>query len=121
MSRIIPTYDNNKWTTTEFKNDLEFREFIESIFSEPGEYGFTEMAYKFNEEAKRFTAEGVYCSSPFRSKDFTAYWDDQKNKCRNGVIYKEKDKTWYITRDYYMWLNFLPIFDKKKNITDLLK
>ena len=49
MSRIIPTYDNNKWTTTEFKNDLEFREFIESIFSEPGEYGFTKMAYKFNE------------------------------------------------------------------------
>ncbi len=59
MSRIIPTYDNNKWTTTEFKNNLEFREFIESIFSEPGEYGFTEMAYKFNEEAKKFTAEGV--------------------------------------------------------------
>jgi hypothetical protein len=114
MSRTIPTYDNNKWTTTEFKNDLEFREFIESIFSEPGEYGFTEMAYKFNEEAKRFTADGVYCSSPFRSKDFTAYWDDQKNKCRNGVIYKEKDKTWYITRDYYMWLNFLPIFDKEE-------
>ena len=114
MSRIIPTYDNNKWTTTEFKNDLEFREFIESIFSEPGEYGFTKMAYKFNEEAKRFTADGIYCASPFRSKDFTAYWDDQKNKCRNGVIYKEDDKTWFITRDYYMWLNFLPIFDKEE-------
>ena len=114
MSRIIPTYDNDKWTTTEFKNDLEFREFIESIFSEPGEYGFTKMAYEFNAEAKRFNTEGVYCASPFRSKDFTAYWDDQKNKCRNGVIYKENDKTWYITRDYYMWLNFLPIFDKEE-------
>tara|TARA_R100000081_G_scaffold25836_2_gene11457 strand:- start:4286 stop:6475 length:2190 start_codon:yes stop_codon:yes gene_type:complete len=114
MSRTIPTYDNNKWTTTEFKNDLEFREFIESIFSEPGEYGFTEMSSKFNEEAKRFNKEGVYCTSPFRSKDFTTYWNDQKDKCRNGVIYIDKDKTWYITRDYYMWLNFLPIFDKEE-------
>tara|TARA_R110002012_G_scaffold259902_1_gene441523 strand:- start:4238 stop:6427 length:2190 start_codon:yes stop_codon:yes gene_type:complete len=114
MSRIIPTYNNDKWTTTEFKNDLEFREFIESIFSEPGKYGFTKMAFKFNEEAKKFNKEGVYCTSPFRSKDFTAYWEDQKDKCRNGVIYIEDNKTWYITRDYYMWLNFLPIFDKEE-------
>ena len=31
-------------------------------------------------------------NAPFRSKDFTAYWDDQKNKCRNGVIYKDERK-----------------------------
>ena len=24
------------------------------------------------------------------------------------------DKSWYLTRDYYMWLNFLPIFDKEE-------
>ena len=63
---------------------------------------------------QRFNKEGLYCSSPFRSKDFMSYWDDQKNKCREGVIYKNKDKTWYLTRDYYMWLNFLPIFDKEE-------
>ena len=43
-----------------------------------------------------------------------AYWDDQKNKCRNGVIYKNEGKIWYVARDYYMWLNFLPIFDKEE-------
>ena len=34
MSRIIPTYENGDWTTTEFSSDLEFREYLESIFKE---------------------------------------------------------------------------------------
>lgn len=37
----------------------------------------------------------------------------EKKKCRKGVIYKSGDKVWYIARDYYMWLNFLPIFNKE--------
>lgn len=114
MSRIIPTYENGKWSTTEFSSDIIFREYLESIFKEPGEYGFTDLAFKFNEEAKKFTKEGYYCDAPFRSKDFTTYWEDQKNKCRVGVLYKDGDKHWYLTRDYYMWLNFLPIFDKEE-------
>ena len=114
MSRTIPTYDSGNWSETEFENDSDFQEYIYSLFKEPGEYEFDETSYIFNEEAKRFNKEGLYCSSPFRSKDFMSYWDDQKNKCREGVIYKNKDKTWYLTRDYYMWLNFLPIFDKEE-------
>jgi len=114
MSRTIPTYDSGNWSVTEFENDSDFQEYIYSLFKEPGEYEFDETSYIFNEEAKRFNKEGLYCSSPFRSKDFMSYWDDQKNKCREGVIYKNKDKTWYLTRDYYMWLNFLPIFDKEE-------
>jgi len=114
MSRTIPTYDSGNWSVTEFENDSDFQEYIYSLFKEPGEYEFDETSYIFNEEAKRFNKEGLYCSSPFRSKDFMYYWDDQKNKCREGVIYKNKDKTWYLTRDYYMWLNFLPIFDKEE-------
>ena len=43
-----------------------------------------------------------------------AYWEDQKIKCREGVIYKHNGLTWYLTRDYYMWLNFLPIYDKEE-------
>jgi hypothetical protein len=31
-----------------------------------------------------------------------------------GVIYKKGEESWYLTRDYYMWLNFLPIFDKEE-------
>jgi hypothetical protein len=114
MSRIIPTYENGKWGTTEFNTDADFREYLEGIFKEPGEYGFTKLALKFNEQARIFNKEGFYCNSPFRSKDFIAYWQDQKNKCRSGVIYIDGDMQWYLTRDYYMWLNFLPIFDKEE-------
>jgi hypothetical protein len=114
MSRVIPTYDKGKWGVTEFDTDADFREYLESIFKEPGKYDFTELAFKFNEQARVFNSEGFYCNSPFRSKDFTTYWEDQKNKCRTGVIYKDGDKHWYLTRDYYMWLNFLPIFDKEE-------
>ena len=34
--------------------------------------------------------DGFYCDKPFRSKDFIQYWNDQKNKCREGVIYHGK-------------------------------
>jgi len=114
MSRIIPTYEKGVWTTTEFENDLDFREYLELIFKEPGLYNFDETALLFNEQARVFNDEGFYCNKPFRSKDFTAYWEDQKNKCRQGVIYKSGSQQWYLTRDYYMWLNFLPIFDKEE-------
>jgi len=50
-----------------------------------------------------------------------SYWDDQKMKCRSGVIYKNGDNAWYLTRDYYMWLNFLPIFDKEESRFDFAK
>ena len=48
MSRIIPTYEKGVWTTTEFENDLDFREYLELIFKEPGLYNFDETALLFN-------------------------------------------------------------------------
>ena len=114
MYKSVPTYSNGKWSTTEFKEESNFIEYILSIFSEPGLYGFTEISYKFNSEAQAFNKNGFYCNTPFRSKDFTKYWEDQKNKCRQGVIYNDGDKSFFLTRDYYMWLNFLPIFDKEE-------
>ena len=62
MSRIIPTYENGKWDTTEFNTDADFREYLEGIFKEPGEYGFTKLALKFNEQARIFNKEGFYCN-----------------------------------------------------------
>lgn len=114
MYKVVPTYYNGKWETTEFIDKSAFLEYILSIFSEPGEYGLNNLSYKFNTEAKSFTDQGFYCNKPFRSKDFTTYWEDQKNKCRTGVIYKDNKKSFFLTRDYYMWLNFLPIFDKEE-------
>ncbi len=114
MYKSIPTYSNGLWSTTEFVDVESFIKYLLSIFKEPGEYGFTKVSKVFNEEARAFTKQDFYCDSPFRSKDFTTYWEDQKNKCRVGVIYNDEGKSFFLTRDYYMWLNFLPIFDKEE-------
>lgn len=124
MSEIyqdIPCWDNGKWTTVSFDSRETFAEDIKSIFSEPGKYGFDETSLLFNQEAVKFRDQNIYCVFPFRSRDFISYWDDQKTKCRKGVYYTNGNKKWFITRDYYMWLNFLPIFDKEQQKFDFAK
>ena len=111
----IPTWDNGTWTTTDFDSREEFYNFLlTNVFKEPGKYEFNETTLQlFTQESNKFNKDKVYCTAPFKSKDFIAYWDDQKAKCRRGLLIKEKGKFWYMTRDYYMWLNFLPIFNKE--------
>lgn len=124
MSYItIPTYDNDlkSWSSTTYDTREDFTSFVQTLFKEPGEYEFDETSFLFNSEGERFRLNGFYCASPFRSKDFIKYWDDQKSKCRNGVIFKNNNKTWYLSRDYYMWINFLPIFDKEARKFDFPK
>ena len=117
MSEIyqdIPTYDNGQWTTTNFESREDFSNFIFGVFKEPGKYGFNDTTNQiFVSESNKFRSDGVYCTAPFKSKDFINYWDDQKAKCRKGIIVKDKTNTWFLAREYYMWLNFLPIFDKE--------
>jgi hypothetical protein len=109
----IPTWENGEWGTTSFSTKDEFKDFVFSIFKEPGQYNFDITSQKFNEQARIFNNIGFYCKAPQGTKDFIVYWNDQKNKCRLGVIFKNNTDTWYIPRDYYMWLNFLPIFNKE--------
>jgi len=118
----IPTWDNGVWTETNFNSREEFATFLLTIFKEPGQYKFNEDTSKvFNEQSQIFRKEKVYCTAPFKSKDFITYWDDQKQKCRKGIIVKSKNEIWYLSRDYYMWLNFLPIFDKEQQKFDFAK
>lgn len=117
----IPTWDNGKWTITDFESRELFYDFIFGLFKEPGKYNFDETSFLFNQQGELFRENKVYCTAPFKSKDFVNYWDDQKLKCRKGVIFKSKNNTWFITRDYYMWLNFLPIFDKEQQKFDFAK
>lgn len=117
----IPTYKDGEWSITEFLTRDDFKNFLIPLFKEPGEYEFDDASLVFNAEARRFQKDKYYCDAPFKSKDFTAYWDNQKEKCRKGIIVHSGDKTWYITRDYYMWLNFLPIYDKEEKRFDFAK
>ena len=109
----IPTWDNGSWITTSFNTREEYTDFVLSIFKEPGKYNFDNTSFLFNEQARLFNKNGIYCTSPQGSKDYRIYWDHEKNKCRYGAIYKNAGNTWYLPRDYYMWLNFLPIFNKE--------
>ena len=109
----IPTWDNGTWTSTDFDSREDFATYVRDLFKEPGQYAFDETSVEFNAEATKFNEQGFYCAAPFKSRDFINYWEGEKKKCRKGVIYKSEDKVWYIARDYYMWLNFLPIFNKE--------
>jgi hypothetical protein len=118
----IPTYENETWTTTSFESREDFADFIRSIFKEPGQYNFNETTNKvFISESNKFRKDGIYCMYPFKSKDFINYWDDQKHKCRKGIIVNDGEDIWFVAREYYMWLNFLPIFDKEQQKFDFAK
>ena len=114
MFKKIPTYKDGKWIYKEFETREDFIRFLLTIFKEPGQYQFDETALLFNEQATIFNDQGFYCDKPFRSKDYIKYWNLEKEKCREGVIFYGKKNIFYLTRDYYMWLNFLPIFDKEE-------
>lgn len=114
MFITVPTYRNSEWTETSFDSREDFRSFLLTLFKEPGQYEFDDVSKLFQEQSDRFNSLGYYTDAPFRSKDFINYWDQEKKKCRNGVIFVGKRATWYLTRDYYMWLNFLPIYDKEE-------
>jgi len=109
----IPQWKNGTWSLRSFATLQDFRDFVLSMFKIPGEYNFDETSYMFNEQARIWNKTKIYCAAPYMSKDFLNYWDDQKLKCRRGVIFVNDKNTWYIPRDYYMWLNFLPIYDKE--------
>jgi len=109
----IPTWNNGVWETTSFESKEEFRDFLLSLFKEPGKYEFNETSLIFNEQARIFNKQKFYCIHPKNSKDFITYWEQQKERCRKGVIFISGDHRWYLPRDYYMWLNFLPIYNKE--------
>lgn len=119
----VPTWEKGVWSLTEFSTMESFKDFLLSIFKEPGQYNFDDTVIEFNAQARKYqntggTNGGYYCAFPEGSRDFRDYWDDQKIKCRRGVIYKGAKDTWYLPREYYMWINFLPINDKVKKKFD---
>ena len=108
----IPTWEKGEWIEDTIFNTMDdFITYLLNLFKEPGEYVFDDSVEHWQEQALVYKKKGYYCTAPFRSRDFMRYWDNQKRKSRKGVIYKSINKEWFLTRDYYFWLNFLPIFD----------
>ena len=120
----VPLWENSEWSSLDFETRDDWKNFVRSVFKDAGPdegYQFDETSFLFNEQARQFQKNGYYCAAPIKTKDYIKYWDDQKNKCKKGVIYRNNNKTWYLTRDYYMWLNFLPIYDKEEARFDFAK
>ena len=114
----VPTWDNGVWTVTDFNSHAEFTELVQSVFKEPGKMELDETTKEFNLQARNYNQNGYYCPYPKGTKDFIDYWEFEKKKCRNGVLFINGDKKWYLPREYYMWINFLPIYDKIKKRFD---
>lgn len=122
----IPTWSpTRKWHYTEFKDRIELREYLKVLFKEPGLYEFDEVSLMFTEHARNFLAKekqmgqgkGIYCEFQKNTKPFIQFWDDEKEKCRKGVLFlNDKGGIWYLPRFYYHWLNFLQIYDKRKEV-----
>jgi len=108
----VPTWENNNWSITEFTTRQDFIDFLIPLFKIPGKYAFDETINEFNSQALIFKSRGFYCPYKEGSIDFRKYWDDQKLKSRKGVIFKNGEKTWYLPRDYYFWINFLQLNNK---------
>jgi len=108
----IPTWENDTWFTTRFETRENFRDFVLTLFKEPGKYNFDATIDQFNAQARHFRTYGFFTAAAENTKDYIKYWDDQKLKSRIGCIFKSGSETWYLPRDYYQWLNTLPIFDK---------
>ena len=111
----VPEWKNGNWDYRVFPTRDDFKNYLIPLFKEPGEYNFDETSYLFNNEARYFNENKVFCTSPQGTKDYKLYWDEEKEKCRNGALFHSNGNTWYLPRDYYMWLNFLPIFNKETN------
>jgi len=87
MYKKIPKYQDGEWGYKEFETKEDFNTYLLNIFKEPGQYNFDETALLFNEQAVLFNSQGFYCDKPFRSKDYIKYWNDEKEKCREGVLF----------------------------------
>lgn len=114
----IPTWESGEWSTSSFQTMEEFRDFLIPLFKEPGKYNFDETSFQFNAEGRKYQKQKYYCPFPEGSNDFRTYWNFEKLKCRRGVLFKGKNDMWYLPREYYMWINFLPINDKVKKKFD---
>jgi len=114
----VPYYNNGIWEYKTFNNQDVFKEYIERLFKEPGEYSFDKTSFLFNTEARRFKEKERYCEYPEDSLKYVEYWESEKEKCRFGAIFSNGVTEWYICRELYMWINFLRINDKKKKKVD---
>ena len=91
------------------KTNEEYLDHIKLV----GEYNLKDT-YKWREKAIYFEKHGYYCPHIEGTVDYINFWEDEKNKCINGVFIDD----FYIPGIYYFYLNYLPIFRKQDSKYD---
>lgn len=79
---------------------------IDRVYNLPGECDLDERIFIANREATLFQKNSYFCDKVAFSRDFITYWDKQKELCYTGLLIDDK---YYITGDYYWYLNFIEI------------
>ena len=117
----IPLYDLQKkeWSSKSFNDQIEFGTFLfEHCYKDCGEYEFGPFISEWQLAAKHFEQHKVYTFLTPRTSDADDWWDFEKKKNRLGVLYKNNDNYYYLTRDYYFLLNYCPITNKEKGFEE---
>lgn len=107
FKEYIYKWDSKTSTLSREKISKEERiDLIERIYRLPGEMNLDERIFRANKEATLFQKNGFFCDKVPGSRDFTMYWDNQKELCYSGLLI---DDIFYITGDCYWYLNFISI------------
>lgn len=61
---------------------------------------------KFRQPALRFLEVGSYCQYPAGTSEYFKYWDEERDRCKNGYTADDGD---FISGYNYFYLNFCPI------------
>lgn len=107
----IQTYDTNKeeWGSRTFNTKDEFKTFVWSNFKTPGKYNLTVQGINaWRREYLRFQETGYYTEYVKGSVQRKKYFENERDKVLKGVIIDNI----YIPPFYYLYLNFLPIYNK---------
>lgn len=120
-SAIVYNIDTKEYSTRDFENKRQYRDYIDSHFKYPSEYNLKYTNGYWNELALRFKAQGSYENFVPKSIDFRKFWDLEKLKCdlEGVIIYIKPSENYEIPLPcmYYWYLNYIQIYDKllKKN------
>lgn len=109
----IPEYQlkTDTWTEREFSTQGDFLSFINTQWKIPGEYNLTRTDL-WRQPALHFQEHKTYTLLPENTEDYKNWWKFEKRKTRDGVIYNLGDREFYVSGDYYWYLNFIQIDDK---------
>lgn len=112
---VIPQFnlESNTWTEREFLTQRDFLFFVEGKWKLPGQYNLKRTDL-WRQPALSFQKDKQYVNFHEQSEDYKNWWKFEKRKTKHGVIYNIGEDEFYVTGDYYWFLNFTPIVDKVK-------